>query len=141
MTPEQKLLIKKSFEQLVPQSNTVACLFYDRLFQLNPMLQALFKSAIVQQGHKFIDVLSIIVNSIDRFDSLLPMLQQLGQRHLNYGVKAEYYDLAAEAFMWSLERGLGKAFTPQTALAWQAAFSKIVQAMKTPLPCLELKVA
>ena len=53
--------------------------------------------------------------SLNRLDALVPVVEDLGRRHAGYGVKDEHYDSVGAALLWTLERGLGKAWTPQVA--------------------------
>ena len=55
--------------------------------------------------------------SLNRLDALVPVVEDLGRRHAGYGVKDEHYDSVGAALLWTLERGLGKAWTPQVAEA------------------------
>ena len=73
--------------------------------------------------------LELAVSSLDEPASILPAVQALGERHLSYGVKSEYYPLAREAYLWALEKHLGENFTPALKDAWTVAFDALTQAM------------
>ena len=49
---------------------------------------------------------------------LVPMLQQLGMRHVGYGLKAEYFDLAGKILIEVLAEWLGEGFTKEVENAW-----------------------
>ena len=53
----------------------------------------------------------------------------LGRRHAGYGVKDEHYASVGAALLWTLERGLGAAWTPELAAAWVAAYTTLSQFM------------
>jgi hypothetical protein len=38
MTPEAQRLVRESFTKIEPNAATAACMFYDRLFTLDPLL-------------------------------------------------------------------------------------------------------
>ena len=44
MSPEQKLLVKQTWQQLAPAAEATARLFYDRLFEIDPTSRPLFKT-------------------------------------------------------------------------------------------------
>jgi hemoglobin-like flavoprotein len=46
------------------------------------------------------------------------MVDELGRRHAGYGVKEAHYDSVGAALLWTLEQGLGEAWTPDVAAAW-----------------------
>ena len=47
-----------------------------------------------------------------------------------YGVRPEHYDTVAAALIWTLEKGLGEAFTPEVKDAWVAVYTLLAQTMK-----------
>ena len=54
----------------------------------------------------------------DEARPLLPVVRMLGQRHAGYGVTAEHFAPVGAALIWTLEKGLGEAFTPDVKAAW-----------------------
>lgn len=43
---------------------------------------------------------------LDRMDSIIPAVQQLGESHTSYGVKNEHYPIVGHALLWTQEQGL-----------------------------------
>src|SRR5262245_45001560 len=125
ITESQKAAIRISFITVAEKPMVVAAMFYARLFELDPSLRPLFKSDLVEQGQKFIQILSVIVRSLDNMESLTPAIEALGGRHLKYGVKPEDYDTVGEALIWTLERQLGGDFTSETRDAWEAVYAHL----------------
>jgi hemoglobin-like flavoprotein len=70
------------------------------------------------------------VASLNRLDALVPVVEDLGHRHAGYGVKDEHYDSVGAALLWTLERGLGKAWTPQVAEAWTETYGLLSGVMR-----------
>jgi len=55
MTPEHKTLVKNSWQKLAPLADKAASLFYDRLFELDATMRALFKTTnLTEQRRKLI---------------------------------------------------------------------------------------
>ena len=52
MTPQQIALVRESFAKVVPISEEVAALFYDRLFAIDPSTRPLFNGDMKSQGAK-----------------------------------------------------------------------------------------
>ena len=123
MTPEQIALVQNSFKQVAPIADQAAALFYRRLFDLDPELKALFKGDMVEQGKKLMHMISVAVNGLTRLDEIVPAVQQLGKRHVGYGVTPGHYDTVGAALIWTLDLGLGNSFTPQVKDAWVAAYT------------------
>lgn len=122
MTPEQKSLVQESFKLVEPIASQAAELFYARLFELDPSLQALFSGDMKQQGDKLMDMLGTAVRTLDNLDILVPIVQRLGQRHVGYGVKEGHYETVGTALIDTLEKGLGEAFTDEVRAAWVTVY-------------------
>ena len=130
MTPRQKQLVQSTFKQLKPIQGVAANLFYARLFELDPTLRRLFKGDLRQQGQKLMQMLSLTVVGLDRLDKLVPAAQALGARHCTYGLAPNHYDTVGAALLWTLEYGLGAAFTAEVKEAWATVYSLLAEAMQ-----------
>src|SRR5215472_7556402 len=130
MTPEQKRLVQESFARVLPIKEQAAALFYDRLFTLDPSLKPLFKGDIKRQGALLMAMIATAVNGLDRLDDIVPAVQQLGRRHAGYGVKREHYGTVATALLWTLEQGLGEAWTAPMKEAWTACYGVLAEVMQ-----------
>jgi hemoglobin-like flavoprotein len=90
VTLRQKELVQDTWERVEPVSETAARLFYEQLFELNPQLRALFpaeKEEMEEQGRKLMQMISIAVGGLDRLDEISPAVEELGRRHVSYGVR------------------------------------------------------
>lgn len=129
MTPRQVELVQSSWARVEPISETAARLFYRRLFEVAPEIRPLFKTSMSEQGDKLMKTLKLAVAGLDRFDEILPAVEQLGQRHNEYGAEPEHYEIVGEALLWTLEQGLGEAFTDETRQAWGEVYETLAGAM------------
>lgn len=129
MTPHQVQLIQGSWQKVVPIKEQAAELFYGKLFQLAPALRPLFKGDMKEQGRKLMTMLNTVVVQLERLDTLLPAVQDLGKRHAGYGVKPEHYAAVGSALLWTLDAGLGDAFTGEVREAWAAAYGVLAGVM------------
>ena len=130
MTNQQKILVQDSFAKVAPIAGVAADLFYTRLFELDPSLRALFKEDLSEQKKKLMQMLGAAVRGLDDLDALVPAVRDLGARHGGYGVRDKHYDTVAEALLWTLEKGLGDAFTPETKEAWLVVYGVLAGTMK-----------
>lgn len=114
-------LVQESFEKVKPIALTAAEIFYSKLFELDPKLKQLFPNsseAMKEQGNKLMTMLAAAVAGLSNLDALIPVLQDLGKRHVAYNVKASHYDTVGAALLGTLEAGLGDDFTPEVKGAW-----------------------
>lgn len=130
MTPDQIALIRSNWSAVAPISDTAAQLFYGRLFELDPTLRPLFKGDMAEQGRKLMAMLGTVVGRLDQLGEILPAVQSLGRRHAGYGVQDAHYGTVAQALLWTLEQGLGPAFTPPAREAWTQAYTVLAGAMQ-----------
>ena len=125
----QKELVQSTFAQIEPISEATAELFYNKLFELDPGLKALFKTDMKAQGKKLMATLKLAVKGLDDLDKLVPVIQDLGRRHGGYGVQDKDYDTVAAALIWALGQGLEEAFTPEVEAAWTAVYTLLAETM------------
>lgn len=130
MTPESKALVQESWTLVEPIADTAAELFYGRLFELDPSLRSMFRGDMKEQGKKLMQMITVVVRGLNRLDDLVPAIEALGRRHVGYGVKDSHYDTVAAALLWTLEQGLGAAFTPAVKAAWTEAYTLLATVMK-----------
>ena len=130
MTPHQIDLVQASWKQVLPIAETASQMFYGRLFFLDPSLRPLFRGDLREQGRKVMAMLSYTVNGLNRLDVLLPAVRALGRRHVAYGVRPEHYYTVGAALLWTLEQGLGEAFTAPVRDAWVAAYGVLANTMR-----------
>ena len=125
MNPTQVKLVQESFARVAPISETAAVLFYDRLFEIAPTVRAMFPADMTEQRKKLMATLAAVVNGLADLESILPAASALAKRHVSYGARAEHYPVVGSALLWTLEKGLGDAWTPEVADAWTAAYGTL----------------
>ncbi len=130
MTPRQVELVQTTWEKVVPISDQAAALFYGRLFELDPELKPMFKSDIREQGKKLMTMITVAVRGLGDLGKLVSAVEDLGRRHVGYGVRKKDYDTVATALLWTLEKGLGPEFTPEVKEAWVETYTILATTMQ-----------
>jgi hemoglobin-like flavoprotein len=131
MTLKQKQLVQNSWEKVLPISESVATLFYERLFELDPSTRPLFKHTnMPEQRKKLMGAIGTLVNGLNMLDQLIPVVSELGRRHVAYGVTDEHYSSVGRALIWTLEQVLGADVTPEVKEAWTTVYNVIADTMK-----------
>ena len=125
MTPDQVKLVQESFAKVVPIADQAAGIFYDRLFEIAPSVKSMFTGDMAEQRRKLMTMLAAVVNGLGNLESILPAASALAIRHVSYGAKTEHYPVVGSALLWTLEKGLGDAWTPEVADAWTAAYGTL----------------
>jgi hemoglobin-like flavoprotein len=125
-TATHSTIVQSTFAQ-VANADLLASRFYERLFEIDPSTQPLFKHDMAEQRQKLIQILAIVVNSLDDLSPIIPAIQNLGKRHVTYGVTVEHWNSVGSALLWALEDALGEAFTNEVREAWGMAYRIIAQ--------------
>lgn len=136
MTQDQVLLVQRSFEKLLPQTDLFARLVYIRLFDRHPELRPLFKGDMARQRAKLMITLATVVHGLKNEGAIVPILEEHGRRHVGYGVRVEHYPLLGEAILWAIAQTLEHEFSADVGTAWREAYALMADAMiqgaKTP---------
>lgn len=130
MEARQITLVQESFEKVRPIAPAAADLFYGRLFELDPNLKPLFRGDMKEQGRMLMSVIATAVRSLSSPAPLVPILKDMGKRHVAYGVRDEHYATVGSALLWTLEQGLGRDFTPELREAWTATYALLSGVMQ-----------
>jgi hemoglobin-like flavoprotein len=131
LTPEQKRLVQETFATIAPIADDAAALFYRRLFEIDPPVERMFRGDMAEQRKRLMQMIAVAVRGLDRLDQLVPAVQDLGRCHAGYGVEDRHYDTVGAALLWTLEKGLGAAFTPEVRGAWTAVYGILSTTMQT----------
>ncbi len=130
MTPDEIKHVQESWAKVTPIAEQAAELFYGRLFEVYPEVQPYFKGDMQEQGRKLMAMINTAVSSLENLEPLIPAIQDSGKRHAGYGVKEEDYGKVADALLWTLEKGLGDAFTAEVKAAWVTVYTALADVMK-----------
>ena len=142
LTSTEKHLVVDTYRLVGPISETVADLFYRRLFEERPQYRGLFPEDMAKQKRKFMMMLTFITKSLDWTedqwkdevapeDDLLLVVLALGRRHHSlYKIPEDAYEPVEGALLWALDQGLGAAFTPELRLAWTKLYRILATSMR-----------
>jgi len=130
ITEQQKALVRATFDKVEPIADTAAEIFYNKLFEYDPALQSLFKNNMKDQGRKLMAALKLAVASLDDLDALVPVLQKMAIKHVDYGVKVDDYTPVGNALLFALKTGLAEAYTDDVRDAWTETYRVVATVMR-----------
>ncbi len=128
-SPEQATLIRASFRSLEADLAGATDCFYRALFHIAPDLRGLFVADVEAQGRKLAETLRVVVDLLDQWGKLVPVLAELGQRHVAYGVRIPDYKPVNLALRLMLAERLGPDYTAEADAAWTAVLAEIESVM------------
>jgi hemoglobin-like flavoprotein len=129
LTPKQIADVQRTWEICVPIADTAADIFYNKLFELDPTLRALFPSELKEQKKKLMTMFTTAVRSLNDLDALVPAVQALGRRHVGYKVKDQDYNTVGNALIYTLELGLGVHWNAEVKEAWVLVYGVLSSTM------------
>jgi hemoglobin-like flavoprotein len=130
MEPAKVALVQESYKKVAPIAEVAADLFYTRVFELAPAARAMFPDDLSDQKKKLMPMLGTAVTNLHQVDKVVAAIQEMGRRHVGYGVKPEQYDIVGQALLDTLAKGLGDDFTPPVKDAWAETYDLIATTMK-----------
>jgi hemoglobin-like flavoprotein len=124
------MLLRTSFSFIVPIQDTVAGLFYKRLFDAAPEVRQLFPDDLTAQKRKLMALLATCVGKVQDLGALVPVIQELGKRHVRYGTRQGHYTVVEEALLGAMAEALGAGFGPDVRSAWAKVYRLVAEIMQ-----------
>jgi hemoglobin-like flavoprotein len=129
MTTQGELL-ETSFQAVVLHGEAFVTAFYERLFSRFTETRALFAATdMLEQRKKLQRSLSLIIEHLQEPDVLAPLLRDLGQRHVGYGVRQEHYRMVGAVLLETFADFLGKHWTQAHHDAWVSGYEVVSSLM------------
>lgn len=129
MTPRQRMLVQSTYEMAMPRLSMVSDRFYTRLLKRYPHLREMFKGDLKQQGQLFTKSITIVIQNLEDANGVETMLRELGERHEQYGVERNHYELASKVLIGSVRQATGIRFTYEIHKAWDAFYRYVIECM------------
>ena len=104
-------------------SNTIGRILFMNIFKIAPGAVELFPfakgdahmwrpgSPLEVHALKVVETVATAVSLLKDLDTLVPVLQSLGLKHVGYGVEKAHYDVVGQALIATLEVALSRHFT------------------------------
>ncbi len=124
-------LVRSSYERVRVVRSLFADLFRRRLLLLAPELSDRMEREVGTTGARddaFLDLVSAVVQGLDRLDVLLPTLAALARRLHRRGASDADYEVVGEALAWTVEQVLAGA--PEAVVAWSETFTLLAGVMR-----------
>lgn len=130
LTEAQVKMVQDSFTKVEPIADTAASIFYDRLFTVAPEVKPMFADAdMSEQGKKLMTMIATAVRGLTNLEKIVPAVQKLGVRHIDYGVKKEHFEPVGASLLFTLEKGLGDDWNDDLKVAWATTYQVLADTM------------
>lgn len=123
-------LLEASFALLAPRGDALVDRFYFRLFRAAPEAYHMFpQGRFTEQKRKLLAAIKLVVNSARKPEAVAPVVQELGVKHVGYGVVAEHYPLVGSILLATLAEIAGDAWSEEVERAWAEAYAVVSSVM------------
>jgi hemoglobin-like flavoprotein len=123
-------ILEESFDLVAPQGDELVKRFYERLFEAAPAVQPLFEKVDMDhQRQALLNMLLVLRESLHDLEDVVPDLEALGARHVDYGALAEHYPVVGSVLIETMSEIAGDAWKPEYTAAWQEAYGVIQEVM------------
>lgn len=123
--------LQRTWALAAADADAAMALFYQTLFEIAPEVRGMFSGIpMADQGRKLAAAISLVVNSPRLPESIVGKLEELGARHVTYGVEDAHYDAVGAALIKTLETALGEELTDTARTAWVDAYGAVSGHMK-----------
>lgn len=127
---QDKDVIRSALTRLTCAPAELTNSFYQHLFQAAPSVRPMFQDDIESQSEKLLDMLVVLVQSLDHIQELVTEIEALGQRHADYGVVDRHYTIVAEVLMQTLAEHV-EGWTEADGKAWYRVLDFVIDLMIT----------
>ena len=122
--------LEKSFDLVAPKGDELMRTFYDNLFEAAPSVRPLFADVDMErQRQALLNMLLVLRESLRDLDDIVPDLEELGARHVDYRAKPEHYPVVGEVLIGTMADIAGDAWKPEYTSAWQEAYQVVQDVM------------
>ncbi len=122
--------LEESFDLVAPQGDELMKRFYDRLFEVAPSVQPLFADVDMErQRQALLNMLLVLRESLRDLDDIVPDLEDLGVRHVEYGARPEHYPVVGQVLIETMAEIAGGAWKPEYTAAWEEAYGVVENVM------------
>ncbi len=125
----ERVAIAASFARIREQGDAFVSRVYDRLFAADSGVRALFPADITAQKQKLLHMLGLAVGGPTDPERIVPVLEDLGRRHLHYAVEPRHFRALEDAIVGALAEHDAQSWDGSLEQAWRRGFRFIEGAM------------
>lgn len=127
-------IVKSTVPVLEQMGEKITARFYQLMFKAHPELLNLFNHTNQKQGRQQRALASAVYEAAKHIDDLsviLPVVNQIAQKHRSLGIKPEHYPIVGQYLILAIKDVLGDAATAEIIDAWTEAYGVIADAFIT----------
>lgn len=123
-------LLETSFDLVAPRADELVDRFYTRLFETAPSTRQIFEHVDMDtQKQSLVATLVTVREALRDLATIVPDLEDLGERHVGYGALPEHYPVVASVLIDTMVEIAGAEWRPEYSAAWAEALQAIAEIM------------
>lgn len=124
-------IVKSTAPVLEVHGVAITTTFYKNMFEAHPELLNIFNHANQAKGRQQTALANTVYAAavhIDNLAAIIPVVKQIGQKHVSLGIKPEHYPIVGHHLLGAIKEVLGDAATDDIINAWAEAYGVIADA-------------
>ena len=121
-------IIKATVPVLEEHGTAITKRFYQMMFENHPELKNIFNQTNQRKGDQpkaLANTVYAAAVHIDNLEAILPVVNQIAQKHRSLNIKPEHYPIVGENLLLAIKDVLGDAATDEIIDAWAKAYGVI----------------
>lgn len=130
MNQETMQIIKSTVPVLREHGVAITTRFYQRMFENNAEVAPMFDMARQRNGEQPKALAMAVMGAaenIENLSAIMPLVQNIGARHVACGVKPEHYPIVGSNLLAAIKEVLGDVATDDIMKAWEEAFGILAE--------------
>lgn len=122
-------IVKSTVPILKTQGTDITTYFYKTMFAAHPELLNIFNQTNQSRGRQQTALANAVLAAasyIDHLETILPVVEQISQKHRGLGVKPEHYPIVGEFLLKAIKEVLGDVATEEVLQAWAEAYGPLL---------------
>eukprot|EP01084_Bolivina_argentea_P267925 454950_1 len=134
LTDEVVQITQATWREVMTVIDAAVGSFYRDLLKSKPEIRNLFSRSNMQsQANKLLRAIGSTIALLDNQETLVPILEELGRRHVYYNVRPKYFKHLKKAWFNMLKQALALKWTAETERSWNIAWKFITSIMISSL--------
>ncbi|MCY3414121.1 MAG: hypothetical protein INQ03_20925 [Candidatus Heimdallarchaeota archaeon] len=130
ITPKELKTLRKNWDVVRENKDKMASAHYDKLFEIAPNVEPLFKASAEVQGERLIHSITEVLRLLDvNEESVITYIKRLGIKHRGFKVKKSYYPYMIDSLIWAISSALGHELTDEETATWTKFIGEFSQIM------------
>lgn len=124
-------IIQDSYKKLSDKHQETGDYLYNHLFKSSPDVSNIFKGDMKEQSMTLMKMIKTVVEGLNNVQIIMPAIQQMGNRHIDYGVSSDHFKHFKSSLLYAIEKVLGPDFNSNVKNSWSKLYDVLEEIMRS----------